>query len=75
MIKGVINVETNRIRLERLGMVDKETIIEVSQEKRCVLCDQFIEKNLTPTNPVCEGRWCDEAIEYWLDAYAEELDV
>lgn len=66
-------METNRERLERLGMMDDETIEEISREVRCVICDKYVEKNLSPTNPACEGSWCDEAIEYWLDEECEEV--
>ncbi len=62
--------ETNRERLERLGMMDDETIMDVSQEERCILCNKYIEKNLSPSNPVCEGAWCEEAVELWLDEEA-----
>ena len=67
-------METNRQRCERLGMMDEETLIGVSQEKRCVLCDRYIVKNLSPQNPACEGRWCDEVIDFWLDEEAEVSD-
>ena len=66
-------METNRERLERLGIMDDETIEEISREIRCVICDKYVEKNLSPTNPACEGAWCDEAIEYWLDEEYEEV--
>lgn len=59
-------METNRQRLERLGMMDDETIMDVSQEERCTLCNRWIHKNLSPTNPACEGRWCFDAIAIWL---------
>lgn len=61
-------METNRQRCERLGMTDADTLMEISLESRCFLCNKFIEKNLSPTNPVCEGKWCDEALNLWLDA-------
>ena len=67
-------METNRQRLERLGMMDDETIMDVSQEARCDLCNKFIEKNLSPENPVCEGRWCNEAADLWLEEEADEED-
>lgn len=67
-------METNRQRLERLGMMDDETIMDVSQEARCAICNELIEKNLSPQNPVCEGRWCEEAADLWLDEEAEEDD-
>lgn len=65
-------METNKQRLERLGMFDDETIMEVSQEARCAICIEKIEKNPCPWNPVCEGRWCEEAADLWLDEEAEE---
>lgn len=64
--------ETNVQRLERLGMMDEETLYEVSQEKRCEICNREIQKNLSPENPACEGRWCDEAIDLWLEEEAGE---
>lgn len=68
-------METNRQRLERLGMMDDETIYAVSTENGlCEVCEQYIVKNLDPQNPACEGRWCDEAIDYWLDEEAVEED-
>ena len=65
-------IEINRQRCERLGMKDDDTLMEISQEQRCAFCDKRIEKNLSPQNPACEGRWCEEAIEYWLDEEAIE---
>lgn len=50
-------METNRQRCERLGMMDEETLMEISDDRRCELCDEFCEKNLSPTNPACEGGW------------------
>lgn len=68
-------METNRVRCERLGMMDDETLMEISNESRCEICDKFIEKNLSPTNPACEGKWCEEALDYWLDEEADEEDM
>ncbi len=65
-------METNRQRLERLGMMDNDTVMDVSQEARCVICNEQIEKNLSPQNPACEGQWCEEAVDLWLDEEAEE---
>lgn len=67
-------METNRQRLERLGMMDDETIMDISVEARCELCNKWIEKNLHPQNPACEGRWCEEAADLWLDEEADESD-
>lgn len=33
----------------------------------CEVCDRHISKNLSPSNPACEGRWCDEAFEIWKE--------
>lgn len=64
-------METNRQRCERLGMMDEETLMDISQDKRCELCNRLIEKNLSPQNPACEGKWCETAIDLWLDSEAE----
>lgn len=67
-------METNRQRCERLGLMDYDTLMELSDGRRCELCDEFCEKNLSPTNPACEGVWCDEALEYWLEEEFEGED-
>lgn len=67
-------METNRQRLERLGMMDDDTIMEVSQGARCVICDERIQKQLNPQNPACEGKWCEEAADLWLDEEADKVD-
>lgn len=60
-------METNKQMLERLGITDYDTIMDMSDGRRCELCDKFCSKNLSPTNPSCEGVCCDEALEYWLE--------
>jgi hypothetical protein len=60
-------METNRQRCERLGLMDENSLMEISQEARCIVCDKLCEKNLSPQNPACEGRWCEEALGYWLE--------
>ena len=67
-------METNRMRCERLGMMDEETLMDVSQETRCEICNKQIEKNLSPQNPQCDGRWCEEALDLWLEECADEHD-
>lgn len=67
-------METNRQRCERLGMMDDETLLDISQDARCICCDRYVEKNLSPTNPACEGKWCMDAIDYWLEEEAEVED-
>ena len=63
--------ESNRERMHRLGLEDLfEQLIDLCQDDICEVCNAKIEKNLCPTNPSCEGRWCAEAIELWLDEEA-----
>lgn len=65
-------METNKERLERLGMDDDiDTIFDIDGDAVCALCNRFIEKNLSPQNPACEGMWCEEAIELWLKEIAQ----
>lgn len=69
-------METNRQRMNRLGMMDDvDTVMDIAGDAVCDICNQRIEKNLSPQSPACEGRWCDEAMELWLDEEAEEDDV
>jgi len=59
--------------LKSLGIAeDDETIMDYYCESVCDICNREIVKNLSPQNPVCEGAWCDEAIDLWLDEEAEE---
>lgn len=50
--------------------IDFEAIFEQHADAICEVCNDEIEKNLSPTNPSCEGRWCDEAIELFLEKEA-----
>lgn len=69
-------METNRQRMNRLCMEDDiDTIMDIAGDAVCDICNRQIAKNLNPQNPACEGRWCDEAIELWLDEEAEEDDM
>ncbi len=66
-------METNRQRLKRLGMEDDvDTVMDANGDQVCEICAERIEKNLSPTNPSCEGRWCEEAVDLWLDEEADE---
>lgn len=65
-------METNLQRCERLGMMGDDTLMELSEGRRCEFCDKLCKKNLSPSSPSCEGRWCDEALEYWLEEEANE---
>lgn len=44
-----------------------EELMDISAESRCYLCDKYINKNLSPINPACEGKWCDDALDIWLE--------
>lgn len=69
-------METNRQKLERLGIeTDVDTVMDVYGDSCCEICNNLIEKNLSPENPTCEGRWCGEAVELWLEEAAEAEDV
>lgn len=64
---------TNREKYASLVETDEiDELLEISVDDRCIICDREIEKNLSPTNPACEGGWCEEALEYWLDEPANE---
>lgn len=64
---------TNEEKLEQIGIdVDSDEAREYAENHGlCDCCNEYIEKNLPPWNPVCEGSWCDEAFDYWLDEEAE----
>lgn len=67
-------METNREKLKRLGIADDaDSVIEATGDSVCEVCNREIDKNLSPQNPICEGRWCEEAVEIWLDEPAEEV--
>lgn len=70
--------ETNRQRLlrKRVRMIMLfDTAIEQHGDAICKVCDEKVCKNLGPSDPACEGRWCAEAVELWLDEEAEEDDT
>ena len=62
---------TNRyiVMSEGIGC-DVADLMDFAGEAICECCNQEVEKNLSPENPACECRWCDEACETWLDAEA-----
>lgn len=59
-------------RYEKYADKTDDELLDLSQEERCVLCNKYCNKNLSPTNPACEGKWCDEALDYWLDEEVSE---
>lgn len=64
---------TNREKYASLVEADEiDELLEISGDDRCAICDREIEKNLCPTNPACEGNWCKDALEYWLNEPASE---
>lgn len=68
-------METNREKLKRLGIADDtDTVMDNAGDSVCEVCNREISKNLSPSNPSCEGRWCEEAVEIWLDEETEAED-
>lgn len=68
-------METNRDKMRRLGMdTDADTVMDYAESEVCTYCDSFIERNLSPTNPSCEGRWCEDAVEGWLNEKATQTE-
>lgn len=66
MMNEVIQLITNREHYKNI--TDINTLLDLSVDNgRCEACDKNINKNLSPYMPCCEGRWCEEALEYWLD--------
>lgn len=63
---------TNRQYLERAGIsTDIDTLMDKYSDDICAYCVDNIDKNLSPDNPACEGKWCEQAAEGWLN---EEKD-
>lgn len=56
---------------EKYAGLENSDLMEISDGRRCELCNEHCEKNLSPTNPACEGKWCGEALEYWLEEDAK----
>ena len=76
-------METNRQRLERRGDMDNSTLDKIQDDLGDRLCDYCPEQIFkehggilsSPDGPImCEGRWCDEAMEAWLEDEADEDD-
>lgn len=69
-------METNRQKLNRLGIeTDVDTVMDAYGDSCCEICNNSINKNLSPSNPSCEGRWCGEAVALWLEEAVEVEDV
>ena len=68
--------KTNKQRLNDMGIVNDDDIMEQALEDGlCDYCRSNIDMNLNPQNPVCEGWYCDEALEEWLEEETEADDV
>jgi hypothetical protein len=48
--------------------LSKKELFDNYGEEICKLCDEYIEKRIDPQCPICEGRWCDEAIDIFLES-------
>ena len=68
-------METNAEKLERLGIeTDTDSVMDYAGESVCALCMEENSHYLSPQNPACEGKWCDEAVERWLGEPVEEAE-
>lgn len=65
-----MTIMTNYDKYKNL-VKEKQMQIALDKDNLCNACTENIEMNLSPGN-TCEGRWCDLALEYWLE---EEVDV
>lgn len=65
-------METNKQRLIRAGVdiTNIKDLLETYADDICATCNAEINKNLCPTSPACEGRWCEEAIAIYLEQEA-----
>jgi len=54
-------------------MLELDDLTDEQQERMCVLCENFIcGSRCDSKGNMCEGRWCDQAIEYLNDELEEE---
>lgn len=54
-------------------MLELDDLTDEQQERMCVLCENFIcGSRCDSKGNMCEGRWCDQAIEYLIDEMEEE---
>lgn len=67
-------MRTNRQRLFDMGVdvSDIEALFNADDAGICGTCDAQIEKSLSPSNPACEGKWCEQAIAIYLDEEVTE---
>lgn len=65
-------METNRQRLEKRGEMDNSTLTHIFYNLGDRLCGYCRGLRLKEHGELCEGRWCDEAFEEWLENEADE---
>lgn len=54
-------------------MVELNELTDGQQERMCVLCENYIcWSRCDSKGNMCEGRWCDQAIDYLNDELEEE---
>jgi len=54
-------------------MLEQHELSEEQQERMCLLCEDFIcGSRCDSKGNMCEGRWCDQAIEYLNYALEED---
>lgn len=54
-------------------MLEIEDLSDKQQERMCVLCEEHICGSRSDSKGnMCEGRWCDQAIEYLTEEIEEE---
>lgn len=54
-------------------MLELNDLTDEQQERMCILCENFIcGSRCDSKGNMCEGRWCDQAIEYLIDEMEEE---
>lgn len=66
--------QTNEQYLQSIGVDTNRTdeVFSAAADDICAVCNAEISKNLCPSNPTCEGRWCDEAVELYLNEEVKE---
>lgn len=54
-------------------MLELDDLTDEQQERMCLLCEDFIcGSRCDSKGNMCEGRWCNQAIEYLNDALEED---
>jgi hypothetical protein len=54
-------------------MLNLDDLSDQQQERMCVLCEEYIcGSRCDSKGNMCEGRWCDQAIEYLSEEVEEQ---